>query len=140
MAGATVKFNITKGIVWNMWTVLGKRTSPVTNGHTWQEQLVDLSKRKRERSRFLALIDRADIDYWFDAIKEIHVLFIQMPPATKREDLEFLAAFITKVHKSVRLPVIALNDVPQNFSIALTSEKPQNDYQVRKKIREKKLK
>ncbi len=118
-----------------MWTALGKETPPVAIGQTWQDQLIERSRRKRGRDRFLAIMKGASFNYWFDAIKEIHVLLIQLPRKTKREDIDFLGDFITRVHKGAKIPVIAFDGRPQRFSLIITSETPKDDYEARRKRR-----
>jgi hypothetical protein len=116
-----------------MWKVLGVETSILKVGQIWKEQVVLLSKKKIGRDRFLRVIDTADVNHWFDAQEELHVLYVQFPVETKAEDLQFFKDFVVKVMKGVSEPVIEYNGIPQRFTIVMTSEEEEHVYQsVRK--------
>lgn len=111
-----------------MWKVLGVETSILKAGQIWKERVLLLSKRKKGRDRFLQIMDRADVNHWFDAQEELHVLYVQFPVDTKAEDLKFFKDFVVKVMKGVPEPVIEFNGIPQRFTIVMTSEEEEDVY------------
>jgi len=116
-----------------MWKVLGVETSILKAGQVWKERVLLLSKRKKGRDRFLRVMDRADVNHWFDAQEELHVLYVQFPVNTKAEDLQFFKDFVVKVMKGMSDPVIEFNGIPQRFTIVMTSEEEEDVYQSLKK-------
>jgi len=116
-----------------MWRVLGVETSILKAGQVWKERVLLLSKRKKGRDRFLQIMDRADVNHWFDAQEELHVLYVQFPVNTKADDLQFFKNFVVKVMKGISDPVIEFNGIPQRFTVVMTSEEEEDVYQSLKK-------
>lgn len=117
-----------------MWKVLGVETTVPKTAEVWQEQMVMLSRRKKDRDRFLKLLSEADVRYALDGIREVHVFTLTLPADHDREDLEFLKDFILKIIKAAKLPVIEVDGVAEKcgFIIAMPDE---DDYKERRRRR-----
>lgn len=120
-----------EGLSRPMWKVLGKEALPVTVGDTWQEMVVELSKRKKGADRFRALMEGADLRYFHDAIRDIHTFMLRFDPSTDMEDLQFVHDFILKVHGSAKVPVLEFDGEPQRFVVVLTAEDERDDHKKR---------
>jgi hypothetical protein len=114
-----------------MWKVLGEETVIVNAGEVWAERLRQLSQRRKDAQKFKDLLAQADVRYYFDAIKEVHVFYLQFPGDVTTEDLEFLKDFILKVQKAAKVPVVEFDGEAQLSSIVLTSDKPADDHKKR---------
>lgn len=111
-----------------MWKVLGIETTVVKSADVWKKRMIELSKRRKNRERFIELLESADVNYWFDAAKEVHAFYIRFQENIGPEDLQFFKEFIEKVHHSLKVPVIEIDGVPQEFRIVLTSEEEEDVY------------
>ena len=111
-----------------MWKVFGVDENVIESGVVWKEQLLELSKKKKGRPRFLEMMGDSKVSYWFDSIQELHVFYIELPESYGTEDLEFMKSFIIKIIKSTDEPVISLFDEPQRFTVVITSEKEEDVY------------
>jgi hypothetical protein len=106
-----------------MWKVLGTETVLLKAGDVWEERLLELSTRKKDAPKFRDILAKAEITYWFDAIREIHTFFLRFPTKTKTDDMAFVRDYILKLHKVAKVPVIEFRDEPQKFTVVLTAEK-----------------
>lgn len=117
-----------------MWKVLGVETTVPKTAEVWQEQMVTLSRRKKDRDRFLKLLSEADVRYALDGIREVHVFTLTLPTDHGHEDLEFLKGFILKIIKAAKLPMIEVDGVAEKcgFVIAMPDD---DDYKERRRRR-----
>lgn len=118
-----------------MWKVLGEETVIPKIGDVWKERMIQLSHRRKDRERFIGTLKDAEVRYTFDAIREIHNFIITLPPKYGHEDLEFMRAFVSRVNKSIKFPVIEFEGFEQMFSIIFTSEVEEDDYAQRRSYR-----
>jgi hypothetical protein len=114
-----------------MWKVLGVETIMINADGVWLDRLMELSKRRKDAPRFRELIAQADVRYFFDAIREIHVFFIRFPPSVTLEELEFLKAFIMKLHAAAKVPIVEFDGESQMAAVAMTSEEDVDDHKKR---------
>ncbi len=114
-----------------MWKVMGTDTVLIKAGDVWAGKLLELSARKRDAQRFRDLMARAEVNYWFDAIREIHTFYLKFPKSTKAEDLEFLRDFMLKVQKGAKVPVIEYDGEPQKYTIVLTADEEEDAHKGR---------
>lgn len=114
-----------------MWKVLGKEALPVTIGDTWQERVLELSKRKKGADKFRALVGQAELRYFHDTIKDIHTFMLQFDPRTELEDLQFAHDLILKAHASAKVPVVEYDGEAQRFTVILTAEEGEDDHKKR---------
>jgi hypothetical protein len=112
-----------------MWKVLGVETSILKAGQVWKERMSQLSRRKKGREKFLRVLDKADVNHWFDAQEELHVLYIQFPEDTDAQDMHFFKGFVVKTIKGISDPVIDFDGIPQRFTIVMTAEEEENVFQ-----------
>ncbi len=105
-----------------MWKVLGVETSAVKAGDVWTDRLIELSARKKDSERFRELFAKADLRYYFDTIREVHMFYLQFPRKVKVEELEFVRDFILKLEKGAKVPVIEFDGEPQKYSVVLSSD------------------
>jgi hypothetical protein len=117
------------------WKVLGKKTLPVAIQDNWEEQLRALSARKKDKERFLTMLDSADISYFFDTIHEIHTFFIKLLFETTDDDLVFFEDFIKKIRRSAKEPMVSLEGEEQDSVIIITADMERDDYQARQATR-----
>ena len=73
-----------------MWKVLGVETILINCDKVWIDQLVALSQRRKSSPLFRELLATADVRYYFDAIREVHMFYLQFPPSVALEELEFV--------------------------------------------------
>jgi len=118
-----------------MWKVLGVEAVIPRMANVFKERVVELSKRKKDRQRFLAIVADAEVSYVFDPMREISVFRFDLPAKYSPEDLEFLKGFVLRVLKSAQEPVITYDGVPQRYAIVLNAEREENDYEFRRKHR-----
>ncbi len=118
-----------------MWKVLGADTILISAGDTWKERLVELSKRKKDREKFLKILDKGQVRYVFDTSRETHVFIIELPSEFGPEEIRFMGSFITKIQKAAKQPQIELEGEPQKSAVIITSEEPEDDYEARKRRR-----
>lgn len=111
-----------------MWKVLGKPINLIQAEETWKSRILELSRRKKGRPRFLKMFEEADVRYWFNTVEEIHVFFIKLPPSYGPEDVEFMKDFITKVIRSSDDPVIEFAGEPLKYTVVITSEEEEDVY------------
>mgnify|MGYP000875226432 CR=1 FL=1 len=109
---------------------------PVTIGHVWREQLLELSKRRKGAPRFRELMNQSDFRYFHDGIKDIHTFFFKFDPSTSTEDLEFLRDYILKLHEVSEDPIVSFRDKPQRFTVVFTAEDEVDEYEERRASRE----
>lgn len=105
-----------------MWTVFGIQVNLVEVGRTWKDQLIELSRRKKGRPRFMEMIKKAEVSYHFDSARNLHVFQVQLPERYGPEDVDFMKDFVLKVIKSTKEPAISLLGKPQKYTVIITSE------------------
>jgi len=118
-----------------MWKVLGVEAVIPRMANLFEERLIELSKRKKQRQRFLDIVADVDLSYVFDPMREISVFRFDLPSKYSPEDLEFLKEFVQRVLKAAKMPVIEYEGVPQRYAIVLNAEKEEDDYEFRRKHR-----
>jgi len=111
-----------------MWKVFGEEAIMVQFGVVWMERMKDLSKRRRDRERFLALLDQADISYYLDIHQALHVFKMRLPDSCTAEDVEFLKTFIQRIIKSVEYHMVEFDDEEQKAALIITAEDPSDDH------------
>ncbi len=114
-----------------MWKVLGVETIMIKADEVWVDRLTNLSKRKRDSPRFRELLGKADLRYFYDTVRNVHVFFLKFPPTVTMEELEFLRDYIVKLHAAANVPVVEFDGVPQRASGAMTSEEDVDDHKKR---------
>jgi len=114
-----------------MWKVLGSSVPIVTAGDVWSTRLVEMSGRRKEAPRFKELMARADVRYWFDTIKEVHMFKLTLPDDVGLDDLEFMRDFILKLEAASKSPVVEYDGEAQRHSVILTSEPPRDAHKGR---------
>ena len=87
-----------------MWKVFGVEGTIPAFAEIWKQRMIELSKRKKDRERFLKMIEESDVRYVLDAIREVHVFMVYLPTNYSREDLVFFKEFVIKVTKSAKVP------------------------------------
>lgn len=105
-----------------MWKVLGVETAVVKAGDVWANRMIELSARKKDADKFRELFSKADLRYYFDTIREVHMFYLQFPRKVKVEDLEFVRDFILKLEKAAKAPVIEYDGEAQKYSVVLSSD------------------
>jgi hypothetical protein len=118
-----------------MWKVLGVEAVIPRMANVFEERVIELSKRKRDRPRFLDMMAAAEVSYMFDPMREISVFRFDLPSKYSPEDIEFLKGFVLRVLKSAQMPVIEFDGAPQEYAIILNAEKEEDDYDFRRKHR-----
>ena len=111
-----------------MWKVFGVETNIVAVGNVWADQIIELSKRKKGRPRFMEMMENAEISYAFEGAEAVHVFTVRLPGRYLGEDIDYMKAFLLKVIRSSSEPTISLLDEPQKFSVVITSDMPKDVY------------
>jgi hypothetical protein len=107
-----------------MWKVLGKETVIVDAGEVWARRLAELSQRRKDAQKFRELFERADLRYYFDSVREVHMFYVQFPEDVTMEQLDFLGKFIASLQKAAKAPVVELDGESQAAKVVLTSDQP----------------
>ncbi|MDH7509094.1 MAG: hypothetical protein QHH00_06820 [Methanomassiliicoccales archaeon] len=114
-----------------MWKVLGVETTVVKSADVWKKRMIELSKRRKNREKFVELLESAEVNYWFDAAKEVHAFYIKFPENIGPGDLKFFKEFVEKIRSSLKVPIIEVDGIPQEYRIVLTSEEEEDVYHGR---------
>ena len=114
-----------------MWKVLGKEAVIPTMADIWRERALELTKRKKDKERFLKLLEDAEMRVVLDGVRETWMFILNLPEKTKRSDLEFMARWLSGLSKSAKSPLLEMDGVSQPVSIAVTSEEYADDYSFR---------
>ncbi|MGD1060580.1 MAG: hypothetical protein ABR879_03895 [Methanomassiliicoccales archaeon] len=120
-----------------MWKILGEEAVIPTMADVWRKRVVDLSKAKKERERFLALLEKGEMRVVLDGVRETWMFIINLPSETKRADLEFLARYLQSLDKAAKKPFMEMDGEAQKSSIVVTTEEYGDDYEIRKTLRAK---
>jgi hypothetical protein len=119
-----------------MWKVFGIPTNLVAAGDVWQNMLVKLSERKKDRVKFLELNQKVEVSCVFDTIREVHIFYVKFPESTDMEDLKFFEHFVLKLIKSTKEPTLEYQGVAQKFIVVITADQDENEYSERQKTRD----
>lgn len=114
-----------------MWKVLGVETIMINADTVWADRLLELSQRRKDGPKFKALLPKANIRYYFDTIREVHMFYLQFPADVSVDDLEFMKEFVLKLHKAAKMPVVEFEGKAQLTSIVLSSDEPVDDHKKR---------
>jgi hypothetical protein len=118
------------------WKVLGRKTAAVGIGVAFNEEIRARSARRKERERFLKLLDKGEDSYFFDTWKEIHVFMYRFPSDVTKEDLDFVQGKITAILDASKDPVIDLEGKAQVYTVVLTAAEDTDLYKYRRENRE----
>lgn len=122
-----------------MWKVFGEEGVMVQFGSLWTERMRELSKRRKDRDRFLKLLDQAEITHYLDIHQALHVFKMTLPTSCTVEDVEFLKAFVQRIIKSVDYPMVDLDGTEQRAALIITADESQDDHKERMAAWYKKL-
>jgi predicted DNA binding protein len=122
-----------------MWKVFGVEGTIPAFAEIWKQRMIELSKRKKYRERFLQMIEDSDVRYVLDAIREVHVFMVYLPAKYGREDLVFFKDFVVKTTKSAKVPTLEFNGMMQNHGVVITTQEEEDEYAERRKVRSKYL-
>ena len=118
-----------------MWKVLGEETVIPKMGDVWVERMVQLSRRRKDKDRFIKTLQDAEVRYVYDVIREVNTFVVTLPPKYGHKDLEFMRAYTSRVDKSLKFPVVEYQGAAQRYSIIFTSDEDEDDYKWRKEHR-----
>ncbi|MCG7845204.1 MAG: hypothetical protein MIO90_07230 [Methanomassiliicoccales archaeon] len=113
-----------------MWKVFGEEGVMVQFELLWTERMKDLSKRRKNRDRFLKLLDQADISHYLDVHQQLHVFTMKLPSICTADDVEFLKNFIQRIIKSVEYPMVDLDGEEQRAALIITAEEPGDEHEA----------
>jgi hypothetical protein len=121
-----------------MWKVLGVETILINADAVWVDRLMSLSQRRKDAPRFRDLLGQADIRYYFDTIREVHMFRLQLPPEVTLEELEFMKEFIMRLYKAAKVPVVEFDGQAQLSSVVLSSDEEEDVYRMKRDSRSRK--
>lgn len=121
-----------------MWKVLGVETILINADAVWVDRLMSLSQRRKDAPRFRDLLGRADVRYYFDTIREVHMFRLQLPPEVTLEELEFMKEFIMRLYKAAKVPVVEFDGQAQLSSVVLSSDEEEDVYRMKRDSRSRK--
>ena len=121
-----------------MWKVLGIETILLNADVVWVDQLISLSQRRKDAPHFRELLGQANIRYYFDTIREVHMFRLQLPPEVTLEELEFMKEFIQRLYKAAKVPVVEFDGQAQLSSVILSSDEEEDVYKTKKGRRPRK--
>lgn len=114
-----------------MWKVFGEEGVMVQFGLLWKERMIELSKRRKDRDRFLALLEKAEISHYLDIHQRLHVFRMELPTACTAEDVEFLKGFVQRIIKSTEYPMVDLDGEEQKAALVISAEEPEDEHTSR---------
>ncbi|OPX58544.1 MAG: hypothetical protein A4E29_01523 [Methanomassiliicoccales archaeon PtaB.Bin134] len=114
-----------------MWKVFGEEGVMVQFGTLWTARMRDLSKRRKDRDRFLALLDSAEVTHYLDIHQKMHVFKMTLPSSCTVEDVEFLKGFVQRILKSVEYPMVDLDGEEQRAALIITAEESVDEHSER---------
>lgn len=120
-----------------MWKILGKEAVIPTMADVWRKRVVVLSAKKKERERFLSLLEKGEMRVVLDGVRETWMFIINLPADTNRPDLEFLADYLQMLDKASKKPLLEMDGEKQKAAIVVTTEEYGDDYAIRKTLRTK---
>ncbi len=114
-----------------MWKVFGEEGVMVQFGPLWKERMIELSKRRKDRARFLELLEKADITHYLDIHQRLHVFRMDLPATCTKDDVEFLKSFVQRVIKSTEYPMVDLDDEEQRAALVISAEEAEDEHTSR---------
>lgn len=114
-----------------MWKVFGEEGVMVQFGTLWTARMRDLSKRRKDRDRFLELLDSAEVTHYLDIHQKMHVFKMTLPSSCTVEDVEFLKGFVQRILKSVEYPMVDLDGEEQRAALIITAEESVDEHSER---------
>lgn len=114
-----------------MWKVFGEEGVMVQFGTLWTARMRDLSKRRKDRDRFLELLDSAEVTHYLDIHQKMHVFKMTLPSSCTVEDVEFLKGFVQRILKSVEYPMVDLDGEEQRAALIITAEESVDEHRER---------
>ena len=97
---------------------MGGETPIIAAGDVWISRMSELSSRKKDAPKFRELLSKANIRYYFDTIREVHVFYVRFPSDVEMSDLEFFRDFIVKLEKSSKIPVVEYEgEISSNYEV-----------------------
>jgi hypothetical protein len=111
-----------------MWKVFGEEGVMVQFGLLWKERMIELSKRRKDRDRFLDLLEKADISHYLDIHQRLHVFRMELPSSCTAEDVEFLKGFVQRILKSTEYPMVDLDGEEQRAALIISAEEPEDEH------------
>jgi hypothetical protein len=114
-----------------MWKVFGEEGVMVQFGTLWTARMRDLSKRRKDRDRFLELLDSAEVTHYLDIHQRMHVFKMSLPSSCTVEDVEFLKGFVQRILKSVEYPMVDLDGEEQRAALIITAEESVDEHSER---------
>ena len=115
----------------SMWKVFGEEGVMVQFGSLWKERMREMSKRRKDRGRFLALLDMAEVIHYMNVDQKLHVFRIELPDSCTADDVEFLKGFIQRVIRSVEYPMVDLDGAEQKATLIITAGEPLDEHKER---------
>jgi len=114
-----------------MWKVFGEEAVMVQFGTLWKSRMVELSKRRKGRDRFLELMEKADISHYLDIHQKLHVFRMDLPTDLTVDDVEFLKGFVQRIIKSTEYPMVDLDGQEQRAVLIISAEEPEDEHKTR---------
>lgn len=114
-----------------MWKVFGEEGVMVQFGPLWKERMIELSKRRKDRDRFLELLEKAEISHYLDIHQTLHVFRMDLPPTCTVEDVEFLKGFVQRILKGTDYPMVDLDGEAQKAALVISAEEPEDEHATR---------
>jgi len=119
------------GLLGVMWKVFGEEAVMVQFGPLLKERMIDLSRRKKDRARFLDLIEQLEIVHYLDIHQTLHVFRMDLPRTCTADDVEFLRGFVQRIIKGTEFPMVDLDGEEQKAVLIISAEEPEDEHRVR---------
>lgn len=114
-----------------MWKVFGEEGVMIRFGPLWKERMIELSKRRKDRERFLGLLEMAEITHYLDIHQKLHVFRMDLPTTCTPDDVEFLKGFVQRIIKSTEHPMVDLDGEEQKAALIISAEEPEDEHTSR---------
>ncbi len=109
-----------------MWKVLGVETALVKAGDVWKKRMAALSSGRKGKREFLSMLEKAEVTYWFDAVKEIHAFYVKFPDEITSEELRRFKKSVTGILSGISFPVVEWEGAAQRFAVVMTAEEEED--------------
>jgi len=114
-----------------MWKVFGEEGVMVQFGTLWTARMRDLSKRRKDRDRFLKLLDSAEVSHYLDIHQKLHVFTMTLPTSCTADDVDFVKSFVQRIIKSTEYPMVEIDGEEQRAALIITAEEPVDEHKLR---------
>jgi hypothetical protein len=104
-----------------MWKILGKEAIYIDIPATWRERMLELVPDDEKGTEFKSIMDRSEVEYFFNPQTEEHTFFIRLKDDITPEQIQNMADAVLDTLKSIDIPVVEIEDTRQKYQVIITN-------------------